>query len=318
MDLDGTGKLADGTNGPVLYPVIASAIASILTGTALVATRYVVPQADGLTIAMLRYVLAALCLLPLVPTFHRFDVARRDVLPIVALGVLYFGLFPWCISAAMQYTTASEGAIVLASTPAITLLIGSLQGSESWSLYKGFGVAFAVLGAALAYQGADVGPATNVTLGNGLMVLATVTGAVYAVYSKPFVAKYTPLTVTSIAMAAGAVALCLAWLVDTHASALPRLDRTGWLAVLYIGAAGGALSFFLYAWALGRSTPTAIMILIPLNPIAALVVGSWWLGEPLGFGLFAGLLLVIIGIVLVVGPTEGRALVWALSGKQRK
>src|SRR5262249_38813923 len=109
MDLDGAGKLADGRNGPVLYPVLASAIASILTGTALVATRYVVRQADGLTIAMPRYVLAALCLLPLVPTFHRFDVARRDVLPIVALGVLYFGLFPWCIGGAMQYTTPTAG-----------------------------------------------------------------------------------------------------------------------------------------------------------------------------------------------------------------
>jgi drug/metabolite transporter (DMT)-like permease len=36
----------------------------------------------------------------------------------------------------MQYTTASEGAIVLASTPAITLLIGTIKGSESWSAYK--------------------------------------------------------------------------------------------------------------------------------------------------------------------------------------
>jgi drug/metabolite transporter (DMT)-like permease len=254
----------------------------------------------------------------LVPTFHRFDVARRDVLPIIALGVLYFGLFPWCISAAMQCTTASEGAIVLASTPAITLLIGCLKGSESWSLYKGFGVAFAVLGAALAYEGTDITHAANVALGNGLMVLATVSGAVYAVYSKPFVAKYTPLTVTSIAMAAGAVALCAAWLVDTRPISAPRLDSTGWLAILYIGLAGGALSFFLYAWALGRSTPTTIMILIPLNPIAALLVGSLWLGEPLGFGLFAGLALVIIGIILVVGPPDGRSLTAALSGKQRQ
>jgi drug/metabolite transporter (DMT)-like permease len=318
MDLGGTGKLGDGINGPVLYPVMSSAIASILTGTALVATRYVVPQADGLTIAMLRYVLAAVCLLPLVPTLHRFDVARHDLLPIMALGVLYFGMFPWCISAAMQYTTASEGAIVLASTPAITLLIGTIKGSESWSAYKGFGVAFAVLGAAIAYAGTDVGLTANVLLGNGLMVLATISGAVYAVYSKPFVAKYTPLTVTSIAMAAGAVALCLAWLVENRATGAPRLDSTGWFAILYIGVAGGALSFFLYAWALGRSAPTTIMILLPLNPIAALVAGSWWLGEPLGFGLFAGLALVIIGIVLVVGPSDGRAAVWALSGKRGK
>jgi drug/metabolite transporter (DMT)-like permease len=308
MDLPGgSGGLGDGADGPALYPVMSSAIASILTGTALVATRFVVSQADGLTIATLRYVLAAACLLPLAPSFRRFDIARSDVPPILALGVLYFGLFPWCISAAMQYTTASEGAIVLASTPAMTLLIGILRGSESWSVYKGFGVAFAVLGAAVAYEGTDLGLAANVSLGNALMVLATVSGAVYTVYSKPFVAKYSPLTVTSIAMAAGAVALSLVWLFGDRAIGAPRLDAPGWLAILYVGIAGGALSFFLYAWALGRAAPTTVMILLPLNPIAALVVGSLWLGEPLGLGLIGGLLLVIIGVILVVRPSDGLA-----------
>jgi drug/metabolite transporter (DMT)-like permease len=319
MDSGGeNSQLGECPDHPVLYPVLSSAVASILTGTALVVTRYVVPQADGLTIAMLRYIVAAACLLPLVPTFQRFDVARRDILPIVALGVLYFGLFPWCISAAMQYTTASEGAIVLASTPAMTLLIGSLKGSERWSIYKGFGVVFAVVGAAVAYGGTDAGLAANVSLGNALMVLATVSGAVYAVYSKPYLAKYSPLSVTSIAMAAGAVALSLAWLVGDRALGAPRLDAPGWVAILYIGIAGGALSFFLYAWALGRSAPTTIMILLPLNPIAALVAGSLWLGEPLGLGLFAGLVFVIVGIFLVVRPADGAASPWAPLWSRRK
>lgn len=319
MDLvGGGGGPAAGSDASVLYPVVSSAIASILTGAALVATRYVVPQADGLTIAMLRYALAAVCLLPLVPTFHRFGVARRDVLPIIALGLLYFGLFPWCISAAMEYTTASEGAIVLASTPAVTLLIGSVNGSESWSVYKGFGVAFAVLGAVVAYEGTDVGLGANVSLGNALMVVATLCGAVYAVYSKPFVAKYSALTVTSIAMAAGAVALTLVWLVANHATGAPRLDIPGWFAVLYIGIAGGALSFFLYAWALGRAPPTTIMILLPLNPIAALLAGALWLHEPFGLGLFAGLALVIVGIILVVRPSNAGTSAWASSGRRDK
>jgi len=88
---------------------------------------------------------------------------------------------------------------------------------------------------------------------------------------------------------------------------LPKLDASGWMAILYIGIAGGALSFFLYAWALGRTSPTNMMILLPLNPISALVAGSLLLGEALTLSLFAGLTLVVIGIVLVVGfPDAGR------------
>jgi drug/metabolite transporter (DMT)-like permease len=299
-------KMRKSADGQTFFPIVSSAIASTLTGTALVVTRYVVPQTDGLTIATLRYILAAGCLLLLVPICRRLMVAGRDLPAIVALGVLYFGMFPWCISAAMQYTTASEGAIILASTPAATLLLGGLNGSESLSFRKGVGVVCAALGAAVAYKGTVLDlAASDVSLGTALMVMAAVSGAVYAVYSKPYVTKYSPLTVTSIAMGAGAIALSLVWLIGDRAIGLPRFDLFGWLAIFYIGIAGGAMSFFLYAWALGRASPTTIMILLPLNPIAALVAGSLWLGEPLGSGLFIGLGFVIVGVLLVVAPYRG-------------
>src|SRR5690349_4737308 len=51
-----TGTAGPSTKAALLAPVLASASASVITGTALVATRYVVVQADGLTVAALRYV----------------------------------------------------------------------------------------------------------------------------------------------------------------------------------------------------------------------------------------------------------------------
>jgi drug/metabolite transporter (DMT)-like permease len=42
------------------------------------------------------------------------------------------------------------------------------------------------------------------------------------------------------------------------------------------------------------------MILLPLNPMAAILTGVIFLGEPLTPGLFIGLALVIIGIFLVI------------------
>ena len=287
-----------------LLPVVASAAASVITGTALVATRYVVPHTDGLTVATLRYLIAAACLVPLVPIFFRFNIPLRDLIPIAVLGVLYFCIFPWCISAAMQYTTASGGAIILACTPAVTLFLANLQGSEAWSVRKGFGVTFAIVGAVVATVGAAAPLGLATWRGDGLMVLATIVGAVYAVLSKPYLVKYPPLTVTAIAMGAGALALLATWMVEDAAAGAPRLDVPGWIAILYIGIAGGALSFFLYAWALRRTAATVTMILLPLNPIAALAAGALWLGEPLNAWLFVGLALVVTGIVMVVNVRE--------------
>jgi drug/metabolite transporter (DMT)-like permease len=126
-------------------------------------------------------------------------------------------------------------------------------------------------------------------------------GAVYAILSKPYLKKYSPLVVTAIAMGAGTLGLLVLWTVVDFPHGVPQLDSAEWLSILYIGIAGGALSFFLYAWALGQMAATTTMILLPLNPIAALIAGVLFLNEPLRLELFIGLALVILGIILVVG-----------------
>lgn len=301
--------------GITLLPVLASALASIITGTALVATRFVVSGSDGLTIATLRYVVAASCLLPLVPIFARarVSVSFRDLVPIGGLGLLYFGLFPWCISAAMKFTTASGGAIVLACTPAATLLLGRFTGREDWSIRKGVGVACAIVGAAVAIGHVGFDFRASAWRGDLAMIVATLLGAIYAIFSKPYLDRYSPLVVTAIAMAAGAFGLLIVWAAIDLPHGVPHLDVAGWLAIAYIGIAGGALSFFLYAWSLGQTAPTTTMILLPLNPITAVIAGALFLHEPLSVELFVGLILVVAGIFLVVG-SNGRKPVYAASG----
>ena len=282
-------------------PVLASAIASVITGTALVATRFVVSGSDGLTIATVRYVIAAICLLSLVPFFDRITVTLRDLFPIAGLGIIYFCFFPWCISSAMKFTTASSGAIVLACTPGATLLLGHITGRERWSIRKGFGVVFAILGVAIAIRKVGFSFEAPEWRGDVLMILATLLGAIYAIFSKPYLKKYSPLVLTATAMGAGALALLCLWTAIDHSQEIPRWDSNEWLSILYIGIVGGALSFFLYSLALGQAAPTVTMITLPLNPIAAVIAGALFLNEPLNLDLFMGLALVIIGILLVVG-----------------
>ena len=287
--------------GVVSAPVLAASTASVITGTALVATRFVVSTSDGLTIATLRYVIATICLLIFVPFVERKRISPRDFAAIAALGLLYFCFFPWCISSAMEFTTASSGAIVLGCTPAATLLLGRVTGREQWSASGVIGVIFAILGVATAIGGPRFSLDAPAWRGNILMILATLFGAIYAIFSKPYLDKYSPLTVTATAMAAGAVGLLGFWAAFELPQGIPQFDSARWLSILYIGTAGGALSFFLYAWALGQTAPTVTMIFLPLNPIAAIVAGALFLNEPLSLDLLLGLGLVIIGILLVVG-----------------
>jgi drug/metabolite transporter (DMT)-like permease len=66
---------------------------------------------------------------------------------------------------------------------------------------------------------------------------------------------------------------------------------------------GGAIGFWLWAYALGRTTPTLVSISVTVNPVAAALVGTLLLGEPIGWSLVVGLVTVLAGILIA---TTGR------------
>src|SRR5216110_568570 len=77
-----------------------------------------------------------------------------------------------------------------------------------------------------------------------------------------------------------------------------------WLAALYLGAFGSALTFYLWAFALARTTPTRVAISVTVNPITASLVGAALLDEPLRWNLVGGIVTVFAGIW--IATTAGR------------
>ena len=78
---------------------------------------------------------------------------------------------------------------------------------------------------------------------------------------------------------------------------LPALDRAGWLALAFLGVCGGAIQFGLWIWAVRRLTPTQAAIFLSLTPISAMLLAGVVLGETITLALFAGLILVVSGIL---------------------
>ncbi len=69
---------------------------------------------------------------------------------------------------------------------------------------------------------------------------------------------------------------------------------------------GAALTFYLWAFALERTTPTRVAISITVNPITASLVGAVLLHEPLSWNLARGIVTVFAGIW--IATTAGRRL----------
>ena len=289
------------SEGPRLFAAaIASAAASVLFGASVVATRFVVAQTQPVSLAFLRYCIATLCLLPIVARLRTTPIVRRDLFGIGALGALFFGLFPWCFSAALTYSPSARVAIEAAAGPMVTLIISRLKGYDHITPTKLVGQILAFGGLYLALKspsGTHIDP-TQVWKGDALMVIVVVCGAIYNVFSRPYLKRYASLQVTLYSMAAGALVLAPIAASKGLFSTVPHFSMTGWFAVLYLGSMGGALGFGLWIWALEHSSPSRVAVFLTLNPITAIVLGAALLQEPITALFVIGLCGVLAGILL--------------------
>lgn len=284
--------------------VFAAALSSALGGTSIGATRYLVGSIDPLAIGSFRFGIGFFLLLPL--TLLRGDrwPKRGDWAAAIGLGILFFALFPILFNAALIFTTAARGALALSTLPLLSLVIGAVLGAEALTWRKTIGVVTATFGVALALLSDLASAPTGAWRGDLLMMAAALCMALYGIWSKPLIRRSSPIASTTVSMAAGAA--CLILLSYVHGSFAPvaGFGMPQWLGALYLAAFGAALTFYLWAFALERTTPTRVAISVTVNPVTASLVGAWLLNEPLRWNLAAGIVAVFAGIW--IATTTGR------------
>ena len=258
--------------------VLAAVLSSAFGGVAAAATRFVIPGTDPITLAALRFGLGFLFLLPIAIARRRRWPPGRDWPAVIALGLLFFAVFFVLFNIALRHTTAARGTLALSTLPLLTMVVAGALGVEPLTGRKTAGVLVAMTGVAVA-------------LAAGALCMAF-----YSARSRPYIGRSGPLTFTTAGMGAGATVLALiAWWSGGFAAA-GRFGRAEWAAVGYLGAFGGALVFYLWAFALDRTTPTRVASTITVNPVTAAVVASAILGEPIGLNLVVGVTAVAAGI----------------------
>ena len=260
----------------------AAATAAVLFGASVVAVRVAVQEIPPLSLAVMRFGQAALllvgALLLAAPVRPRVQRGRLPLL--VLLGAVLFALFPVTFNASLRWTEASRGALMLATMPLWSVWLARGVAGERLAGRQLAGVVLTVLGVALAFvePGALHGGA-RALVGDRLLLVTALLGALYGVLAKRALARDPALTVTTYAMGFGAALLAPAALVEGLLPAIARLDGRLLALVVFLGVPGGALAFFLWTWALSRLTPTQVAVYVNLNPIVAALLGIWLLDE---------------------------------------
>ena len=265
----------------------AAAGTGVQVGAAMVATRFVVHDAGPATLALLRYAIGFLCLLPACLLMPRPRFAARDLAPIALLGIGQFGILIALLNFGLRTVPSGRGALIFSMFPLMTLLIAAAIGQERLTAAKVAGVLLTIAGVGLALG--DRAGGGGSWLGAAAVAASALTGAVCSVLYRPYVRSYPPVAVSALAMLASVVFLAgLAGATEGLFDAPPHFSVAGWLAVAFIGTGSGA-GYFLWLTALRHAPATEVTIFLALSPLTATLLGALWLGEAVSAGTVLGL-----------------------------
>jgi drug/metabolite transporter (DMT)-like permease len=288
--------------------VLIAIASSCLGGTAAAVTRYLVDSADAVTLAVLRWGIGFLCVLPTALLLSVRWPPRGDWAGVVSLGICYFGLFFVFYNTAVSYTTAPRASLALSTLPLQTMAVGAVLGVEPLTTRKTAGVLIAMLGVLAALASGLASAPPGAWRGELIMTGAALCLAFYNVCSRPFMQRSSPLGYLTVGMSAGAAALLAIEALTGRATAFWALSAREWAAGLYLGVGGGALAFIFWVLALEKATPTQVAITMTVNPIAAGLLATQLVGEAITPNLVLGLVAVGTGIYVATTTATRRSL----------
>lgn len=273
-------------------------------GAAIVASRFVLAEVPPLTLAMLRYAVGFLCLLPFaLPLLAQVRplLRARDALAMAALGIGQFGLLIALLNYGLQHIAAAPAALIFSLFPLLTLLLGAALGREqvTWRLVGG--VLLSLAGVALVLL-----PKLQAGAGAGwwgeLAVFASAcVGALCSVLYRPYLQRYATVPVSAFAMFASVLFLGVVSLGEGWPTRVAMMGAGAWGVVLFIGISSG-VGYFCWLYALKHESPTRVTVFLALNPVTAALLGWALLDEPLPPQILAALVLIALGLWSATRP----------------
>lgn len=227
-------------------------------------------------------------------------VSRADLLKLTALGVVGHTFYQLLFIDGLWRTTASNTSLIMTISPILIALLGSLFGVERihWTGWAGILVAF--LGLYLVVFGHSGAPRLDRgSLSGDLLILAaTFCWGVYTVFSRPLLSRMSPLRLTTLTFALGALFYLPAGGRGIIATPWLSLSLRSWSALLYSAVFSFAVGYVIWYSSVKRVGSTRTGVFGYITPVFAVIIARILLGEGLHPFQVAGFAIIFVGFYL--------------------
>jgi len=269
--------------------MLLTAVAPAIWGSTYLVTTELLPEGYPLTVAMLRALPAGVLLLVCA---RQLPVGMWWV-KIFILGALNFSIFWWLLFMAAYRLPGGIAAIFVAISPLIVVFLARIFLASEIR-------ATSVIAAIAGMTGIAVLTAkTEIDL-DSVGVIAGVAGAFSMAFGTVLTRHWQPpvplLTFTAWQLTAGGIILLPAamWFEP----ALPELVIKNYIGFIYLGFFGGLITYVLWFRGIRKLDTSSVATLGFISPLAAVILGWWWLGQSLGPWQLASIIVVMASIWL--------------------
>jgi drug/metabolite transporter (DMT)-like permease len=284
---------------PAWLPLAAVACTLVFWASAFVAIRHLGEDFTAGSLSLGRLLVGSLCLAVVALSRGVVAPTRREWLPLVIIGLLWFGLYNVALNAGERMVDAGTAAMLIQVSPVLIALLAALFLGERFTVQLGLGLALAFAGVALialSTPHTETLGERSYTVGVLLCLVSAVAYSISLILQKPLVARLSAVQVTWLACTIGAIS-CLPFAGDLVSQVQDAPASSIWWLV-YLGVFPTAIAFTTYAFALKHMSASSLGVTTYLVPPITIVLGLVFLGEAPPTTAYAGGALALVGVAL--------------------
>ena len=284
-------------------PYLEVLFAVIVWGASFIATKVALRDISPIAVVWLRFSMGVIILGIAVVMRKQFSLPNKNEWAYFALlGFLGITFHQWLQSNGLQTSEAGTTAWIVATTPVFMALLGWIVLKEGLSWYKVIGIFLAFTGVLLVVSKGNL---SSISIGkfgapgDKLILISAVNWAVFSVLSRRGLKSYPASLMMFYVMSLGWLFTTLLFFANTRLMEVSNLTINGWLGIAFLGIFCSGLAYIAWYDALQALPAAQTGAFLYIEPLVAVAVAFFVLGEPITLVSLIGGGVILFGVWMV-------------------
>ncbi|MFM6955352.1 MAG: DMT family transporter [Ignavibacteria bacterium] len=281
-----------------MYPLIL--LQQIIASSTHLFAKHVTSLIHPSTVVLFRGIFSAIAygLWMLITRKTLKTIDKTDIPGFFVLGALNMPINQLLFIWGVRYTTPANASLAYALTPAFVLMIAIAFLGETLTKRKLYGIIIAMVGTFIVLFEKGLAFGSEQFLGNIMVLMASISWAIYTSMGKRYAMKYGGIFTTGISMFTGLIlyfpiAMLLPFEIDPSS-----YDSSIWFQLFYLGVITSGLGYGLWYFVLTKMEASKLAVFNNIQPVLTTIMAFFLLNTLPSEFFIIGAIIAIIGVVI--------------------